>query len=300
MIRQGMNMTTQRVPPSGEDEDLALTLKTSQVRLRITATDADSKQPIPAFTVILQGYMKGRRPATDGRFEMTMNRLPSRPGFPALQVLIEAEGYLPSESRRVPNRPRRDRSGLRAKARRRARGNRPRADGSPADGAALALRKPSERITFDDTGLRNMGVYPIFETDRDGRFSIPPAEGRLELVAAHPLGFAFHPVDSAAGRPETTLVIKLRPWGRVEGVLKVGRHPAARQGISLRAPFLSEISASRSTGTPPRPRTTRGISSSRGAASLITPERTTPDQSAARAPGPAGPGDQLKPGRPPG
>jgi RNA polymerase sigma factor (sigma-70 family) len=242
VIRQGMNLTTQRVPPSGKDEDLALTLKTSQVRLRITATDADSKQPIPSFTVVQRGYMTGRQPATDGRFEMTMNRLPSRPGFPALQVLIEAEGYFPSESRRVPTD--RDEIDLAFALKRGAAiaGIVRAPDGSPTDGAALALRKHSERITFDGTGLRNTGVYPIFETDRDGRFSIPPEEGRLELVAAHPLGFAFHPVDSAAGRPETTLAIKLRPWGRVEGVLKVGGDPAARQGISLRAPFRSEIS----------------------------------------------------------
>jgi hypothetical protein len=243
VVRQGLNTMAQRVPPSQKDEDLALTLKTSQVRLRIAATDADSKRPLPAFTVVLRGYMMGRRPATDGRFEMSFNRSPSRPGFPALQVLIEADGYFPSESRKVPTD--RDEIDLAFALKRGAAitGLVRAPDGSPAAGAQLALRKPSERITFDGAGLRNVGVYPIFQADQDGRFSIPPQEGRLELVAVHPLGFAFQPVDSAAGRPETALAVALRPWGRVEGVLRIGARPAARQEISLRAPFRSDISS---------------------------------------------------------
>jgi hypothetical protein len=243
VVHHGTNQIAQRVPPSGKDEELALTMKTSQVRLRIAATDAGSGQPVPALTLVLKGYMRGRKAATDGRFEMLVNRPPVRPGFPPLQVQIEADGYFPSETRNVPTD--RDEIDLAFALKRGATiaGIVRAPDGAPAAGAALALRKPSERITFDGAGLRNMGVYPILRADPDGHFRFPPREGRFELVAAHPLGFAFHPVDSAAGRPETALAIRLRPWGRVEGELKIGARPAAGQEISLRAPFQSDLSS---------------------------------------------------------
>ncbi len=274
VVRQGMNTLAQRVPPSPKDAELALTMKSSQVRLRIVATDADSRQPLPAFTVVSRGYMMGRQPATDGRFEMTFNRPPARPGFPALQVLIEAEGYFPSEPRKVPTD--RDEVGLSFALKRGAAiAGIVRAGWLARGRAQLALRKPSERITFDGAGLRNMGVYPIFETDRDGRFSIPPQEGRFELVAAHPLGFAFQPIDSAAGRPETALAVKLRPWGRIEGVLKVGAGSAAGQEVALQAPFHSDISSLEVNWHATTPTDNQGhFVFERVLAGLITPQRT--------------------------
>ena len=73
----------------------------SRKTLRVTVTDAESGEPVNAFNVVLRGVMMGRHSVTDGRYEQTLSIPPSRPGFPPLQVRIEADGYLPSELRRV-------------------------------------------------------------------------------------------------------------------------------------------------------------------------------------------------------
>ena len=264
VIRHGMNMTAQRVPPSGEDADLALTLKTSQVRLRITATDADSKRPIPAFTVVLRGYMMGRRPATDGRFELTLNRLPSRPGFPALQVLIEAEGYFPSGSRKVPTDH--DEIDLAFALKRgvaiagivRAPTARPRTGRrSPCESlrSGSALTAPGCGTWASIRCLRRIGTATSRSRRKKAGSSwsplIPSASPSIPSTRP-PVGRRRRTRSSSGpggGSKGSSRSMTIRPPGR-------GSRSAPRSA--------ARFPASRSTGTPPRPRTTRGISSSSG------------------------------------
>ncbi len=102
-------------------------------------------------------------------------------------------------------------------------------------------------MTFAGAGLRNMGVYPIIRTgSRTADSGSLRRRGPFVLTVAHPTGIAFLPGESVAGvgrKPRWRSPSSLRPWGRVEGVYKIGSRPAAGEEISLRAPFRSDISS---------------------------------------------------------
>src|SRR5262249_16712766 len=102
-VGQNANVVIRHVVPSEKEESFILAgPKDEMFRVRVTATDAESGQPIPPFNVVLGGSSVGRHPAAGGRYERALNKPPSRPGFPPVQIRIEADGYFPSELRRVP------------------------------------------------------------------------------------------------------------------------------------------------------------------------------------------------------
>ena len=76
---------------------------------------------------------------------------------------------------------------------------------------------------------QDRSVYVMAETGRDGRFDLPPQEAPYSLVVLHDRGFA----EIKVGRSEGLSVIKLRPWGRVEGTLRIGSQPGAKETIRL-------------------------------------------------------------------
>jgi beta-lactamase regulating signal transducer with metallopeptidase domain len=68
-------------------------------------------------------------------------------------------------------------------------------------------------------------------TDDRGNFSLAPVVDPLTVIATHEKGFASVTVEQLASSP----VITLRPWGRVEGILRIGSKPAADQRVTLRS-----------------------------------------------------------------
>ena len=62
-------------------------------------------------------------------------------------------------------------------------------------------------------------------TDVEGRFRFQPQEKPVWIVAAHDAGFAVRSPEELARSTDVTLA----PWGRIEGVLKIGTGPAAGQ-----------------------------------------------------------------------
>jgi hypothetical protein len=61
------------------------------------------------------------------------------------------------------------------------------------------------------------------QTDHQGRYAFPPHPGDVWLAAVHDAGFARLSPEELVRSTEITLA----PWGRIEGVAKVGREPAA-------------------------------------------------------------------------
>ena len=70
-------------------------------------------------------------------------------------------------------------------------------------------------------------------TGQDGSFRFPPAAEEHRIVITHPSGFAAMSVGEL---PESGK-IPLQAWARVEGVLKSGGHPVARERVALRSPL---------------------------------------------------------------
>jgi peroxiredoxin len=78
-------------------------------------------------------------------------------------------------------------------------------------------RRPDQRNSFNE------------QTDARGRFRFPPQDASYTVVVLHDHGFAR--IDSAALDREDAVVV--RPWGRVEGVLRIGSQPAAGEPVVL-------------------------------------------------------------------
>src|SRR5262249_40309901 len=94
-----------------------------------------------------------------------------------------------------------------------------------------ALCVPGGDIRIENGRLTSPGVRPAASrcrTDPEGRYTFRPQEGRAWIAAAHDAGFAMRDPEQLASSTEILLV----PWGRIEGVLKIGPRPAPRQKVS--------------------------------------------------------------------
>ncbi|MGH9646223.1 MAG: carboxypeptidase-like regulatory domain-containing protein [Bryobacteraceae bacterium] len=95
-------------------------------------------------------------------------------------------------------------------------------NGQPAADAEVALLAPATFIslgkaTFKAYEARQEGL--IARTDLHGHFALPLVEGAREIVAVHEQGFA----EIELGTFRSISPIKLEPWGRIEGTLRVGQ-----------------------------------------------------------------------------
>ncbi len=108
-----------------------------------------------------------------------------------------------------------------------------RLDGSPLAGVDVAVtypRVPRRRdlraVSISDGKIVPDRDQPVAKTGPDGRFTIgreADPDGRsFAVIVAHPDGFAE--VDRASFEANPNIV--LRPWARVEGVVKLGGRPA--------------------------------------------------------------------------
>ncbi len=79
---------------------------------------------------------------------------------------------------------------------------------------------------FHETG------YPQVITGADGRFGFPAQTEPFRVFVQHAQGFAEADQKALAGSPKLTI----HPWGRVEGIVRIGSRPAA--GVQVR---LSEV-----------------------------------------------------------
>jgi RNA polymerase sigma factor (sigma-70 family) len=105
-------------------------------------------------------------------------------------------------------------------------------NGTPAAGAVVILctghghaymKLPAQ---FD---LTRLGNTKHSETDADGRFCFKPELGIEQIRVAHNEGYGEASLEALA----SSQVITLKPWGRVEGTLKIGNRAAGNETIWL-------------------------------------------------------------------
>jgi hypothetical protein len=234
LVRHRKTFATSRVILAEKNEPLTITIsKPAKVQLRGTVTDLESGQPIPSFNVVLRGGMMARNPGTGGKFEVTANKPPSSGFHQPVQIRIEAQGYAAQEPRTV--RLDRDEITLDFRLRKATEitGLVRTPDGAVAANAEIGLRSQSQRIDIHDGRIQNNGVYPILHTNADGRLTIAPRDGEFVVFVVHPSGFAIRTMGAQASQQNTPLDITLRPWGRVEGVFKIGSQLGKNQQLSL-------------------------------------------------------------------
>jgi hypothetical protein len=100
-------------------------------------------------------------------------------------------------------------------------------DGRPLAGAAVILSTKSLRAQLYN-GKFHEGAYPRVLTGADGRFRFPAQIEPFRVFVDHESGFAEADEKSLAGASPLTI----QPWGRIEGIVKIGARPAA--GVQIR------------------------------------------------------------------
>jgi RNA polymerase sigma factor (sigma-70 family) len=223
--------------------EITLTLHRAQ-RLHGTVTDAETGKPLERFK-FLHGWSPNQagwtprwardkaRTFTNGRFDLTGELTDDQDTLGSIR--IEADGYEPAELIGFPDNAEDVAHDFRL--RRSTRKATPLTgiirgpDGRPIEGADVAvcpaggdvrLENGNLSIETDETGAART------RTGRDGRYTFVPRNGRASLVVAHGTGFALRSAEELANSTDVTLA----PWGRIEGVMKIGTRPAGKQKVS--------------------------------------------------------------------
>ncbi|MEW6157687.1 MAG: redoxin domain-containing protein, partial [Verrucomicrobiota bacterium] len=143
--------------------------------------------------------------------------------------MIRAEGYLPASSPVFPPNgwhqydfELHKGDGLEAVVQR--------SDGKPAVGAYVATPEAGYLVlTRTNLQTHSSPAEWITRTDDRGRFKLPALIPSPSVVVAHEQGFASASSEQLRGNP----VLRLMPWGRVEGVIKAGSRVWANEEVLL-------------------------------------------------------------------
>ena len=104
-------------------------------------------------------------------------------------------------------------------------------DGAPLAGADVVLVSPSQPAFLTNGRPPTGNDHRVVKTGVDGRFAFPPQEPPYTIVVLHDRGFAEQTIRNADAPPPADLTV--RPWGRIEGTLRIGRRPGAGQTLNL-------------------------------------------------------------------
>ena len=211
---------------------------TVQPPLRVTGTvtDATTAKPIPSFRLIhginwgdgRPTYFEQRDVKTmhDGSFDYTE----SWPR-PAYAVRVEADGYLPAESRVFKADELNVSLQLKLQPAQDWKIAVLRPDGSPAAGAKAVLITSGEN-NYRFTGEPNDPYdhdHEHFAVSSDGTLDLPPQAGLAKIVVSDDAGYAAADQDALKRNDP----IRLQPWAQIHGRLMIGSHPGAGQRLAI-------------------------------------------------------------------
>jgi RNA polymerase sigma factor (sigma-70 family) len=220
-------------PPTGDE--LSITL-TKELKVRGTVVDAETHHAIPSFTLVPGSERGGdaliywrrdqARPLSRGQYEIQFDES-SREGY---RLRIEADGYAPAVSRLI--RDDEDAPVINFVLHKGAgvTGVVHLPDGSPAAGADVVLVTPSQPAFIIDGRPPDRDGNRVVKTRPDGHFAFPAQEPPYTIVALHDLGFAEQRIGAT---PSPACDMTVKPWGRIEGMLRIGTRPWAGQSLNL-------------------------------------------------------------------
>ncbi len=204
--------------------------------------DAETSQPVADFTVIhgitwdngqrISWERQGAgtaplKPKTPGKFEFEQ----SYP-YPGYALRVEAPGYEPADSRVYTMDERNVELTFKLTKGQPLTGVILAPDGKPAAKANVQLATKDSQAQLTN-GRPDSYAHQNITTnaDADGKFTLTPVKEDFLLVIVHESGQARLTKEqwkSANGGP-----IKLEPWAKIEGTLKIGAKPGMNEQISL-------------------------------------------------------------------
>ncbi|MEO6808876.1 MAG: carboxypeptidase regulatory-like domain-containing protein, partial [Isosphaeraceae bacterium] len=238
-------LSQQRVPP--DQENVVLTLKRA-LFIEGKVRDAETDQPIDIAQVEV-----GIPDPKTGAIAWSENHFASvnygslqvtldAEKVPAYQLRIKAKGYEPFESRTFRSDEGEVKYDVKLTSTDKPQGTEVSGvvslkDGTPLKEAEVMVTYPNQAMSrLPNLQLENGTIQPfpdrtIVKTDAQGRFSMtrePDPKGQYyAVVVVHPDAFAK--VDRAAFEADSTIIAN--PWGRIEGVARVGSKLASGAAI---------------------------------------------------------------------
>lgn len=200
-----------------------------------TVTDAETKQPVKAFTVVpglrgepgteVQWTRSEQFVAKEGQYRVEHSH-----DYDARFVRIEAAGYQPAMSRPIKSDEGNVTIDFELRTGKDLAATVLTPDGMPVRGARVALGVAGSQIIVKNGEIDLGSTYCAKrETDDAGKFQFPLEEQPFQLVITHPAGY-MHLDATSETFPAT---IKLNPWAKVEGIFRVGKDPAPRVNLTL-------------------------------------------------------------------
>ena len=230
--KQGYMSVRGKVLKASEDDVTITLLKTLKVSGGVV--DDATGEPIAAFTVTPGiDWGSGRPPYWDrqsarrqagGRYEIDFSE-PRAGHF----VRIEADGHLPAVSRSFKDDEGDVTFDVRLKRGEGVSGVVVAPGGKPAAGASVCLITAGTGVPITNGRPPDRRYAAMAETDQNGRFHFPAQDGKFALVVLGDDGFAMLKDAELAASNE----VKLKAWGRVEGQVRVGAHPASGEAIFM-------------------------------------------------------------------
>jgi hypothetical protein len=123
-------------------------------------------------------------------------------------------------------------------------------DGQPAANAQVAVKMKGIYLSLGRAAFKSYDAWQdgsIVNSGPDGKFTLPMYENAQMVIVVDDAGFAQVPVAELKRSPQITL----QPWGRIEGTLRLGHHPAANELVLLtgQQPRISQIRQVKAGGT---------------------------------------------------
>lgn len=219
-----------------------------EVLVRGTVVARADGQPVPRFKVLRVGAMAFRLLCEGFDGEFAMHEWPDefeskenryRPGHPlyttGYQLKIVAEGFRPRTILIPPVKEGEVAVTVELDPETIVQRLVLQPDGTPARGASVSYRGPGMKILllepeiFGERGTdRGWRGQAKAETGEEGQFQLPLVDGATRIAAVHASGWADESFDKNSTAP-----IRLRPWGRVEGLLQTGGHPVPHATVQL-------------------------------------------------------------------
>jgi RNA polymerase sigma factor (sigma-70 family) len=238
LTRPGYTMVGQRAFQADKGETTVTMHRPLHVRGKVS--DARNGQPIERFTVVRGRYYRSSN--EDGALRNvnwerggsladftggTYDIEESHPQVAALAVRVEAAGYKPATSEPIKLEAGDVAFDVRLEPGAGPAGVVHGPDGRTLAGALVIVSTKSLRAQLYN-GKFHEGAYPEVRTGADGRFSFPAQTEPFRVFVDHESGYAEADEKALAATSDLTI----QPWGRVEGVVKVGTRLAA--GVEVR------------------------------------------------------------------
>lgn len=224
---------------SKEGHQIGPSEKTTPVKVTARVLDAQTGQPLTAFEMTpgaldrdwrsFDWEEKNRQVAPGAEASITLYKAKLPPA-----LLIEAPGYLPQGSGPI--------YGLETNITfMLQKGSGPAGvvltpDGSPAAGRTVYLSGSRDLLVLEGTNLTPRTLSSRLrsaKTDSAGRFSFAPSLDDFGVMVVDDAGFAEVRVEALKASPQ----VRLQPWARVEGTLKIGSQPGSSQMVRLVSAF---------------------------------------------------------------